>query len=137
MGKAYRFEFDSENKVQLMRFEEKRATDELLVEVYAAIRRYAIATDADAGIADFSSVTQIDVSSEVIRHLAKQEPAMPHPTERPRIAVCRNDKGFNLLLMFQTLGKATRPLHLVVRTLDEALKALAVQSPKFELWDLP
>lgn len=132
MGKGYRFEFDSKIKVQLMRFEEKRATDELVVGVYAAIRRYAIATDAHAGVADFTSVTQIDVSTEVIRHLANQEPAMPHATERPRIAVCADDEGFNLLLMFQTLGEATRPLHLVVRTLDEALEALGVDSPQFE-----
>src|SRR4029077_14110964 len=79
---AFRFEFDPANKILLMRFE-GLVTDESLAESYTAIRKYSIKTDARAGIWDFSSVTEHGESGEIIRELAIQEPAMPHPT-RPR-----------------------------------------------------
>ena len=132
MAKAYRFEFDAGNKILLMRFEEKQLTDELLAESYHAVRRYAMSTDAYAGILDFSSVTQFDVSVAFVRHLALEEPAMPRANVRGRIVVATNDVGFNLARMFQTLGEATRPLLHVVRSLDEALEALGVESWRFE-----
>jgi len=133
MSKAYRFEFDAENKILLMRFEEARITDKLLGEVHKATRQYAIATDAHAGIADYSSVNQVEVSAAFIRQLALEEPAMLRASERGRIVVVKDDVGFGLARMFQMLGEPTRPLFLVVRSFDEALEALGVASPQFEL----
>ena len=46
---GFRFEFDPVNKILRLRVEE-RLTDELAVEIYSAIRKYATATDASAGI---------------------------------------------------------------------------------------
>src|SRR5215469_16827931 len=132
MAKGYRFEFDPGNKILLMRFEETRITDELLGEVYKATRQYAIATDAFAGIADYSSVTQVEISAAFVRQLALEEPAMPRASERGRIVVAKDDVAFGLARMFQMLGQPTRPLFLVVRTFDEALEALGVECPQFE-----
>jgi hypothetical protein len=128
---AYRFEFDPVNKVLLFRFE-GRLTDESLAESYRAVRKYSTATDASAGIWDLSSVTEFAVSTEFIRQLANQEPAMADASRRPGVIVASGTVGFGLSRMFQLLGEPTRPLLNVVRTLDEALAALNIQSPHFQ-----
>jgi hypothetical protein len=128
---ALRFEFDSANKILLIRVD-GRLTDELLAELYNASRKYSTATDARMGIVDFSSVTEFAVSSEMIRTLADQEPAMPDATTRPRVLVAPQTHAYGLLRMFQITGEGKRPLLRVVRTLDDALAALGIQSPRFE-----
>ncbi len=127
----FRFEFDPVNKLLLFRYE-GRLTDESLAESYRATRKYSTETDASAGIWDLSSVTEFAVSTEFIRQLANQEPAMSDATRRPRVIVAPDAVGFGLSRMFQLIGEPTRPLLNVVRTLDEALAALGVQSPHFE-----
>ncbi len=52
------FEFDPTNKILLGRFA-GRLTDHSLSEYYSAVRKYARATDARAGIFDLSLVTEI------------------------------------------------------------------------------
>ncbi len=126
-----RFEFDPVNKILLARPEE-RITDESLAEVYGAIRKYSTATDARAGIFDLSSVTEFAISAEFVRHLARQEPAMPDATRRPRIIAVMSSSGFGLARMFQIAGAETRPLLEVVHTRDEALAALGIQTTHFE-----
>jgi hypothetical protein len=129
---GFRFEFDPANKILLFRCE-GRLTDESLAEYYRAARKYSTATDASVGIFDSSLVTDFAVSSEFIRALANQEPAMPDAFKRLRFIVAPTTVGFGLARMFQTLGEPTRPLLKVVHTLDEALAALGIQSPQFEL----
>jgi hypothetical protein len=131
---GFRFEFDPGNKILLARFE-GRLTDESVEESYRAIRRYSTATDARAGIWDYSSVTEFAMSSALIRQLADEEPAMPNATTRPRIIVVPATAGFGLARMFQIMGEQKRPLLRVVHTLDEALAALGVQSQHFEPLD--
>jgi len=128
---ACRFKFDSVNKILLFR-SEGRLTDESLAESYRAIRKYSTATDARMGIWDLSSVTEFAISTEFIRQLANQEPAMPDATRRPRIIVAPGTVGFGLSRMFQLVGESTRPLLNVVRTMGEALAALGIQSSHFE-----
>jgi hypothetical protein len=129
--KNFRFEFDPENKILLLRVE-GRLTDKLLAELYEAIRTYSTATDARAGVCDFSSVTEFAVSNDLVRSLASQEPAMPDATRRPRIIAVMGTVGFGLARMFQIMGESTRPLLSVVHNLDEALAELGVQSSHFE-----
>lgn len=131
MSKAFRFELDSENEILLMRYEEKRLTDESLGQVYTALRKYAAMTDPHAAIADFSAAKQVELSTAFVRQLALEEPAVPRAAERGRIVVFPDDVGFSMARMFQTLGEPTRPLFLVVRTFNDALEALGVESPQF------
>jgi len=131
---GFRFEFDPDNKILLARFE-GRLTDELLAEFYRAIRRYSTSTDASSGIWDFSAVTEFAISSVLIRELARQAPAMPDATTRPRFIVVSETHAFGLARMFQITGETTRPLLSVVRTLDQALAALGAKSPHFEPLD--
>jgi hypothetical protein len=95
------------------------------------MRKQSTATDPRAGIVDLSSVTEVALSAAFLREIAKQEPAMVDAT-RPRIIVAPTAVVFGLARMFQMLGESTRPLLEVVRTLDEALAALGIQSPGFE-----
>ena len=127
----YRFEFDPGNKVLLVRIA-GRLTDELLAEVYRAVRTYSSANDVRAGIVDFSPVSDWALSSAFLRELARKEPAMADAARRRLIIVTPAMVGFGLARMFQMLGESTRPLLEVMRTLDEALAALGVQSAKFE-----
>ena len=124
------FEFDPGNKVLLVRVE-GQLTDELLAELYPTLRKQSVATDARAGIVDFSSVTEVALTSAFLREMAKQEPAMVDAT-RPRIIVAPAAAAFGMSRMFQMLGESTRPLLEVVRTLDEALVALGIESRGFE-----
>jgi len=127
---AFRLEFDRVNKILLLRVE-GQVTDESLAECYGAAQKYATATDASAGIWDFSSVTGFTVSTDLIRQLADQEPVFADPT-RPRVIVAPTALVFGTARMFQVLGELTRPLLEVVHTMDEALAALGVHSPHFE-----
>jgi|HubBroStandDraft_1064217.scaffolds.fasta_scaffold975460_1 hypothetical protein len=126
-----RFEFDPVNRVLLLRTD-GALTDEVIADAYTAIRKHSIATDARAGIWDFSGVTEFPVSSTRVQMLAKQEPAMPEASERPRIVVAPSTAGFGLARMFQLMGERVRPTLQVVRTLEEALALLGVKSARFE-----
>lgn len=129
------FEFDPANKILLARFE-GRVTDELLTELYVAIRKHSTATDASAGIVDFSSVSEFDVSTNVIRELALREPAMPDATS-PRFIVAPAAAMFGLARMFQLIRWSKRPLLRVVHTLDEAFAALGHSIPTPRMYRLP
>jgi len=130
---ALRFEFDPVNKI-LLGLLDGRLTDELLAEAYETARKYAVATDASAGIWDTSSVTVFAISSEFIRSLASREPIIADP-KRPRIVVAPQTVAFGLFRMFQLTGDRTRPLLTIVRTRGEALATLGVQAPHFEPLD--
>jgi hypothetical protein len=106
----------------------------LLKEFYQAAGKCWTATKPRAGIADYSWITGVDASSEVIRRLANQEPSAD-VTGCPRIIVAPHNYAFGLARMFQIVGEARRPLLSIVRTLDEAFAALGVRSPYFEPLD--
>ena len=130
---VFRFEFDVTNQILLGRFE-GQLTEESGLQFYSAIRKRGIATDARAGIWDFSSATE-NVASEAIRRVAKQEPAMPDAINRPCFIIAPDAHLFALSRMFQISGEHKRPLLQVVRSLEEALRALGIQSPRFEPLD--
>lgn len=125
------FEFDPTNKILLGRFA-GRLTDHSLAEYYSAVRRYARATDARAGIFDLSLVTELAISTEHARNLAQQEPAMPDSSRRPSIVVSPTLPGQSLARVFQIAGASTRPLLQIAKSMDEAFAALGVKSPHFE-----
>lgn len=125
-----RFEFDHVNKILLLRVD-GQLTDELLGEVYRAVRHYSIVTDAAAVILDLSGVTKFVVSSEFVRRLAQGEPAIPN-IERPRIVVAPQTDGFGLVRMFHLVGEQRRPKFSAVKTIEEALRILKAKSPEFK-----
>jgi hypothetical protein len=131
---GYRFEFDAANELLVCRFE-GQLTDELLADAYRAVRKYSTVTGARAGIWDLSLVDEFAVSSDFIRQLAKQEPAMGDASNRPGVIVASDTVGFGLSRMFQLIGEQSRPLLHVVRTFNQALAELDVRSPDFQPLD--
>jgi hypothetical protein len=127
----YQFEFDPENKILLLRFE-GQLTDSLMKELYWEIRKYSTATDALAGIWDFSLVTEWAVSPELIHDLSNRAPAMPDATTRPRFFVAPAMVGSAISRLYELAGGHKNPLLKIVRSLEEALAELGVQSPHFE-----
>ena len=60
-------------------------TDESIAEFYGVIPQYWTAANASMGIVDFSTVSEFELSSALIRQLAEREPCMPDATNRPRV----------------------------------------------------
>ena len=127
---AYRFEFDSKNRILRGRFE-GQVTDEELKRFYRVAGQLVAKILPRAGITDFESVTSFEVSPETIRDLASLPPAMPDPGQ-PRVIVAPAPDIFGLARMFQLEGEETRPTLHVVHKLREACAILGVQHPKFK-----
>src|ERR1017187_3908543 len=72
---AFRFEFDQVHRILLVRFE-GRVTEELIAECYRATPKYSTTTGARACILDFSSATELALSSDFLHALAL-EPVLP------------------------------------------------------------
>jgi hypothetical protein len=125
-----RFEFDPLHKILLARLEGP-LTEKLLEEFYRLTLKYWIATGACAGILDGSSVTEVALSSDLIRALAIQEPSA-EMAGCPRVFVVPRTDTFGLARMFQLAGENRRPLLSVVHTMGEAFATLGVQPPHFE-----
>jgi hypothetical protein len=134
---AFRFEFDPVNKILLLRFEGGRLTDELVAEIHRTARIHWAATGARAGIGDYSSVTEFPLSAEAVRTLARYGAPMPDATKNPLFIVMSSTTGYGLARMYQIEGELTQPLVSVVRTVEEALAALGVQSAHFEPLEQP
>jgi len=96
------------------------------------MRVNAIATDARAAIADFSSTTEFALSGEFVRAIAEMEPTMPDAANRPRFLVAAATASLALMIAFEIVAKHNRPRLSLVHTRDEALKALGIQIPHCE-----
>jgi hypothetical protein len=129
---TFRVEFDPKNRILLRRIEGP-LTEESLEPIYLAGEKYWAALTPRAEIVDFSCVTEVSISTERIRQLARQQPALPEMTNLPRIAVAPTTADFGLARMFQIVGENKRPLLQVVHTIEEAFAILGIQSPHFEL----
>jgi hypothetical protein len=128
---AFRFEFDSVNRILLARFEGP-LTNQSAAEYHDALGRNWRATDPLAGIWDLSGVSDFVVAGDFLRSLARRKPVTPGLTNSPRFIVVPETAGYGLMRMFQIVGESSRPLLHVVRTVDEALTALGAQPPQFE-----
>jgi hypothetical protein len=131
MGSSY--EFDKDNQVLLVHFH-GRLSDDSLGALAQAGEKYWAATKPRAEIIDCSGVTEFAVSSDRIRQLAKRQ-IMPEAANLPRVIVTPETHAYGLARMYQITGEQSRPQTTVVRTMDEALKALNITSPHFEPLD--
>lgn len=127
----FRFEFDGANKILLMRFE-GWLTKESALELYQAIRTHSTATDASAGIWDFSSTTKVGLSGEFLRRMVDLEPAMPDGAKRPRVLIPPPTAALSMLHILEIVVQLTRPRFKVVHTMEEAFAAIGVRSCHFE-----
>ena len=129
---AYHCEFDPDSGILLSTFK-GRLTEEAAVEFYQAFERELAASNARASICDLTLVTDFAVGSSFLRGLARRQPMMQEAT-RPHILVAPTSTGYGLMRMYQITGEAVRPHLEVVRTVDEALTLLGVESAHFSPW---
>jgi hypothetical protein len=123
-------EYDKVNKVLLVRLGGS-LTDDSPADIAETVQKCSAATDARAFITDVSSVTDFTVSTECLRRLAKQEPALVEVAQRPNVIVASQAHAFGLARMFQTMGERTRPHLHVVHSMSEAFRVLEILSPHF------
>jgi hypothetical protein len=131
MGSTY--EFDKDNQVLLVHFH-GRLSDESLGGLTQAGEKYWAATKPRAEIIDCSGVVEFAISSDRIRQLAKRQ-IVPEAANLPRVIVVPETHAYGLARMYQITGEQSRPKTTVVRTMNEALKALNITSPHFEPLD--
>jgi hypothetical protein len=125
---AFAIDFDARNSILRLTLE-GRLTDAVLLDAYATVTKYVAAHSPCRGITDFSGVTKLEVSSNVVRQLADTAPAIP--TVHTRVIVAPEAHVYGMARMFQILGESTRPNLHIVRSMDEAYRLLQVESPEF------
>src|SRR5208282_217300 len=113
---AFVIEFDARNNILRARLE-GRVTDDILLDCYAAMARYAASHPACRGIADVSGVTEFSVSSTALQQLSKAPPAFPAPARR--IFLAPQPQLYGMARMLQMLGEQTRPKRPVLRGIEE------------------
>ena len=125
---AFHLDYDTANKVMRISVDGV-LTDEALLGGYSALRECNASNDPWFCIMDYTGVTKVALSNKAIRSLAKEPPALH--VERLQVTVVPEQLMFGLARMFQALSYETRPNLRVVRSLDEALNLIGVQSPSF------
>jgi len=124
------FDFDSANRILRCRLN-GQVDDEILKDFFQAGSKHAIRIRPAAGVVDLSDVTSFDVSTPVIKALAKSTPVLHDPDLR-RVVIAPSPGIYGMMRMFEMEGEATRPGLQVVRSEREAWAVLAVRNPQFE-----
>jgi hypothetical protein len=128
----HRYEFDHDHRILVGILEGDLADGDLLA-FDASARKYITKFDPAAGMTDFSGVTAFSATGEVVRTIAQTPP--PYKSPIPWFLVAPRDVHFGMARMYQIIASDTRPKLQVVRSREEALKALGVEHPKFESVD--
>ncbi len=126
----YRFDFDSTHQVLRGQLE-GRVSDQELVEFFKEIKREWARLSPQAGVADCSGLTALEVNAQTVRTLAKTPPE-DSDAEKPRFIVAPAPDVFGLARLFQFEGEAARPNLHVVRSLREVCVIMGVQKLFFE-----
>jgi hypothetical protein len=125
----FHFEYDSKNKIVRGKFHGD-VTPEALKDYYLTATALVHAKEFRAAITDFSDVSSLGVTLELVRELAALPPIDPS-SSRQRIIVAPGVLVFGLARLFQWFGKEKRPNLHIVRNLDQALAMLGVAEPHF------
>ncbi|HKS79903.1 MAG TPA: hypothetical protein VJR23_00225 [Candidatus Acidoferrales bacterium] len=127
----FRFEYDSANKIFLVRFE-GRVTDEMVERFYHVdAPRVMAKLDFRGSIVDFSGVTSMEMTPALVRTLAWSDP-LDIEAARARVIVAPTPHAFGLARMFSSHGEDTRPSLHVVGTFEHALAVLGVIKSEFQ-----
>lgn len=95
-------------------------TDELLMETYSTLKQVVSASGQYSGIFDLSQVVEDRVSSEAIRVLAREVPAIL--SGRLRVVVASTPSLRGLFRMYEMSGDGMRADLQVVGSIDEAYR---------------
>jgi hypothetical protein len=126
--------FESRSNVLLVRFSGRLAREDL-DGLYQAARDLVARQGVSRGLVDFTEVDEVAVDTGEFIRRGQQAAIM---TDQDRVYVMPRPDLFGLGRMFSTyqkIGGNREPL--VVRTLDEAYRALDLVDPQFEPLSLP
>lgn len=104
-------------------------TDELLMETYSTLKQVVSASGQYSGIFDLSQVVEDRVSSEAIRVLAREVPAIL--SGRLRVVVASTPSLRGLFRMYEMSGDGMRADLQVVGSIDEAYRMHGVRPEDF------
>ena len=104
-------------------------TDEILERAYLEVREMTSTMGPVRGVADFSSVTEFQVSPEMVRKLAQNSPALPEGSLR--IVVAPTPVIFGMSRLFQITRDGMQGTLHVVQTLEEAYSVLGGEQFEF------
>jgi hypothetical protein len=117
VGSGFSIDFDSRHRVlRVSPF--GIITDELMSNADAAVRRFLAQEGAQFGIFDYSAVTQLTVSSEYVRAVAQNKPAVP--PMKLRVAIAPQPTIYGMNRMYSILIDGKRSDFQVVHTMREA-----------------
>lgn len=126
------FEFDPKNRV-LRVVAKGEVGDAEMLAVNSRIAQRVERLNPSAGITDLSAVKRFTASSKAVQTAARQP--RPYPVGIRWFIVAPTDEIFGLARMYELVGSRKRPNLKVVHTLQEALAALGVEHPAFEVVD--
>lgn len=126
----YDFAYDS--RVCLLRITFRGDLDDKnLTEATRKLREVAPRIHPEKVLSDFSQVTSLEISSEVVNSLAHLRPVFPESVAQ--VIFAPQDHVFGMARMFQALSADQRPTMKVVRNLQEAYRILGIaEDPQFE-----
>jgi DNA-binding NarL/FixJ family response regulator len=127
---SFDLDFEPESKVFHLRFHGS-ITNESIKDFYQTAASRVSGYDFRASIVDFSDVKSLKVTMNVIRELAASPPIDPE-ISHPRVVVAPNILIYGLALIFQVIGKGSRPKLHVVRQLPQAFALLGLDRPHFQ-----
>lgn len=125
---GFALSFDVKHAVLRIAFE-GRLTDADLFAGYSAVGSYVASHPPCASIVDYSDITSNEFTIKAVANLARSPRAMPPGFLR--INVAPTDEIYGMARMFQMLSEENRPELRVVRTMDDALALLGVESLEF------
>jgi len=128
----YFLQSDLDNRVILVTLG-RVVTEESFLAAYEAVGRFIAANGPHAGITDLSGVEKFQISAKFVWQLAHCAPAIPDGMAR--VVVAPRPAIYGMSRMFQILrDNQSRNLE-IVRTVDEALKFVGLESAQFKTID--
>jgi hypothetical protein len=124
---SFSTEFDAENKILRLSVHGD-VTDQLLLDGHAFLEACCARLGPCHCIVDYTAAGKIKISSAGIRHLASKPPIFP--MDCLVLNVAPDNVMFGMARMFQSMSE-TRTNFRVVRTIQEALDLINVESPNF------
>jgi hypothetical protein len=128
---SFRVEFSHKNKILRVSFRDNIQDDDMR-DYYKTLASAQSTVGPCSGICDFSSIDRLQVTSNMVKDLASRPPLVPAGYKH--VIVAPQEHVYGLVRMYETL--TGRHNTIIVRSLDEAYRALNLVEPEFGTLDL-
>ena len=128
---SFHVEFSQLSKILRVSFRESIQDDDMR-EYYKAVASAQSRVGPCSGICDFSNIEKLLVTSNMVKDLATRPPLVPSGYKH--VIVAPQEHVYGLVRMYETLTGRNNTI--IVRSLDEAYKALGLAEPEFGTLDL-